>query len=150
MTPAEYEAYEEAAAAGYAQEKVAAGAWPADKAAQLAREEFAQMLPSGLGTPDNHLFTVREAQSGSRVAHLWLCVRASGSGPQSFVCDIEVDERLRGKGYGRATMLAAAQWTREKGFASMGLHVFGHNETARALYTSLGFVTTDLTMMLPL
>ncbi len=35
---------------------------------------------------------------------------------------------------------------RELGYDAIGLHVFGDNEVARALYRSAGYVETDVTM----
>lgn len=45
----------------------------------------------------------------------------------------------RGKGYGRAVMSAALNWTRQAGATSVALQVLGSNATAIRLYTSLGF-----------
>lgn len=45
----------------------------------------------------------------------------------------------RGKGYGRAVMSAALNWTRQAGATSAALQVLGINATAIGLYTSLGF-----------
>ena len=39
---------------------------------------------------------------------------------------------------------------RLSGWDSVGLHVFGHNKTARALYSSLGFYPTNINMTLKL
>ena len=45
----------------------------------------------------------------------------------------------RGKGFGRAVMAAALNWTRQAGATSAALQVLGSNATAIGLYTSLGF-----------
>jgi GNAT superfamily N-acetyltransferase len=45
----------------------------------------------------------------------------------------------RGKGYGRAAMSAALNWTREAGATSVALQVLADNPPAVSLYTSLGF-----------
>ncbi len=47
-------------------------------------------------------------------------------------------------------MLACLQRARELGAASVGLHVFGHNKIAWELYSSLGFIETNVMMSLPL
>ena len=46
----------------------------------------------------------------------------------------------RGKGYGRAVMAAALNWTREAGASSAVLQVLGDNVPALRLYGSLGFL----------
>jgi GNAT superfamily N-acetyltransferase len=65
----------------------------------------------------------------------------------SFVYDIEMDETQRGKGYGRATMLAGEVAARELGATTMGLNVFGFNTAAINLYTSLGCTVSSQNMM---
>jgi ribosomal protein S18 acetylase RimI-like enzyme len=47
-------------------------------------------------------------------------------------------------------MLAAIEKARELGADTVGLHVFGHNAPAYALYRSLGFVETNISMSLEL
>ena len=63
--------------------------------------------------------------------------------PHSFVYGLDVNADQRRKGYGQAIMEAAMQECRERGIASMGLNVFGHNDTARRLYDRLGFQVTS-------
>lgn len=45
----------------------------------------------------------------------------------------------RGKGYGRAAMSAALNWTRSAGATSAAIQVLGDNTPAVSLYSSLGF-----------
>jgi ribosomal protein S18 acetylase RimI-like enzyme len=46
----------------------------------------------------------------------------------------------RGKGYGRAAMTAALNWTRQAKASHALIQVLGDNDVALSLYTSLGFV----------
>jgi RimJ/RimL family protein N-acetyltransferase len=50
-----------------------------------------------------------------------------------------VGKAYRRRGVGRALMLAAEDWSRENGVRKIELHVFPHNDAARALYRSLGY-----------
>lgn len=71
------------------------------------------------------------AQTGEKQGDVWcLCVH-----PEH-----------RGRGLGRALLLAGAQWLRRQGMASAGLWVDGANDRARYLYESAGFVVmrTDI------
>jgi ribosomal protein S18 acetylase RimI-like enzyme len=43
-------------------------------------------------------------------------------------------------------MEAAMQECRDRGVGSMGLNVFGHNDTARRLYERLGFQVASTSM----
>ena len=134
----------------YAKQKVASGEWTPEEAAQLSQADHDRLLPDGLKSPDQHLFTVRDAASGEPVATLWLALRPKAGRVEGYIYDVEVHEPFRGRGYGRSTMLAGIEKARELGAESVGLHVFGHNAPARALYRSLGFVETNVSMSLDL
>lgn len=71
-----------------------------------------------------HLTTVDDYYTNSVVAHIG---------------DIIVTPAAGGVGVGSALIAFAETWARERGFALLTLHVFTHNERARALYRRLGF-----------
>lgn len=150
MTEAEYVEFLDSAVVGYAEQKVKAGTWTQHEALGKSRETFAEMLPHGVTSPQNYLYTVRDTQTNDAVAVLWFALRGEEGRREAFVCEIEVHEEFRGKGYGRATMQACSEEARKVGAVSVGLHVFGHNTVARSLYTSLGFVETGVLMSLRL
>jgi ribosomal protein S18 acetylase RimI-like enzyme len=150
MTQTEFERYLAAAIGGYAEEKVESGEWAAEEALDRSLAAHAELLPQGLATPDSYLFIARKVGSGEPVAHLWIALRARAGRTEAYIYDIEVREELRGRGYGRTTMRAALTKARELGAASVGLHVFGHNMRARALYESLGFAAKNINMSLEL
>jgi ribosomal protein S18 acetylase RimI-like enzyme len=81
------------------------------------------------------------------VGWLWLAPAGSDS---LFVYDIEIDEAHRGRGLGRATMLAAEDVARTAGHRFVRLNVFGWNTSAQALYNSLGYRTDAIQMSKPL
>jgi GNAT superfamily N-acetyltransferase len=56
-----------------------------------------------------------------------------------------VERRWRGKGHGRALLAAAITWARRAELAWIDLGVFAHNERARKLYASVGFVEVGVT-----
>jgi ribosomal protein S18 acetylase RimI-like enzyme len=58
-----------------------------------------------------------------------------------------MDEALRGKGYGKQTMLAIEEKARELGLRSIGLHVFAHNAVAKGLYEKIGYEVKSLNMV---
>jgi ribosomal protein S18 acetylase RimI-like enzyme len=143
MTTEEYETWLPDAIAGYAAQHAETRSRPADRSLEMAEKEFAELLPDGLETDQQHLLVA--TSDGLRVGILWLMIPPSDQGP-AFVFDIEVDLDLRGKGFGRATMLAAESYVRGHGNSTLRLHVFGGNTAARSLYESLGFETTDVMM----
>jgi GNAT superfamily N-acetyltransferase len=61
-----------------------------------------------------------------------------------------IEEEHRGKGYGRAAMLAAEQVVQAAGMTHIALNVFGFNTTARAMYDSLRYRVVSTQMTKPL
>lgn len=133
-----------------AEENVRCGRWAPEEALQMAKTEATIMLPYAVHTKGQLLYTVRDAASGTAVGSLWITLQPKANKPEAYIYDVIVHEDVRGKGYGRATMLAAVARARELGAHSVGLHVFGHNTAARELYKSLGFAETNIQMSLPL
>jgi ribosomal protein S18 acetylase RimI-like enzyme len=150
MTKEEFGPYLEAGIRDFARQKVTSGEWSEYEAVALSRADHDRLLPDGVDTPDQYLYTVRDAASGKAVATIWLAQRIKAGRVEGYIYDIEVHEKYRGHGYGRATMLAGIEKARELGAETVGLHVFGHNAPARALYRSLGFVETNVSMSLEL
>jgi ribosomal protein S18 acetylase RimI-like enzyme len=150
MTEVEYPAFLAAAIPGYAQANVEAGYWREDDALEKSRQAHDDLLPDGLATSGHHLYRACDAESGEDVGWLWIAMREQTVGWRAFVYSVEVLERLRGHGYGRAVMEACAEQARELGASSVGLHVFAQNTPAFRLYQSLGYEATSLNMVLPL
>jgi ribosomal protein S18 acetylase RimI-like enzyme len=150
MTEEEFEAWLLPEVAGYAEEHIKSGRWAPHEALEFSKAEFRQLLPEGRETKDQFLFTIRDTATGQGVGTLWFGLRRKAGAPEAFVYGIAVHDEQQGKGYGRAAMLACIDKARELGVASVGLHVFGHNAVARSLYTSLGFVETNVNMSLSL
>src|SRR5205823_809654 len=78
MTEPEFGPFRESGVRGYAQDKVDSGEWAPDEALDLSRADYRRLLPNGLQSPDQHLFTVRDAESGEPAATLWLALRLRG------------------------------------------------------------------------
>ncbi len=144
MTRETYDGWLDHAIRDYAEGHVAAGNWRPDEALERSRHDFAELLPEGLGTPGHDLFSIRDPERGN-VGILWVGPRPRV--PDAlFIFDIEVDELARGRGYGQAALDALHAWARDRGYARVGLHVFGSNEVARRLYRRVGYVETDVMM----
>lgn len=137
MTPDEFADYHRSDVESYAHERHRAGLGSLDEMREVARQTMAETLPEGVETPGQHLWVAQV--EGRRVGILWI----SGDMPRSFVYNVVVDPAHRGLGHGRSIMNAAAAWCRDQGADELGLNVFGHNHTARALYDSLGYVVVE-------
>ena len=151
MTWDEFDVWAPRSMQGFAEQQVSAGLQPEVEATAYARQQFAELLPSGLATPLHLQWTVHETVEGDPVVgQLWLRVRTLSDEVEAFVFDVEIVEAARGRGLGRATMLAAERAARELDASVVRLNVFGHNTPARRLYESLGYVVTSATMTKPL
>ena len=150
MNPEVFAEVAEASIAGYADDNAAAGLWPRASALERSRSEFDSLLPQGLATPDNHWFEIRADADGPRVGHLWFAVQAQRDPRTAFVYNVEILPAHRRQGHARRAFEALEALAAEMGMARIGLHVFGANAPAQALYRALGFGVTSLNMSKPL
>jgi ribosomal protein S18 acetylase RimI-like enzyme len=103
------------------------------------------LFPEGTIGAGHAVFVVEA--DGERVGSLWAGERPDPVGrPTLFVYDIRIDEGQRGRGYGRAAMIAAEAEAARRGIDRIALNVFGGNDRARSLYRSLGFIERAVTM----
>ncbi|HEV8690576.1 MAG TPA: GNAT family N-acetyltransferase [Ideonella sp.] len=146
MTEAAFVRFREQSIADYAQENIEAGRWPIEGALERSQESYARLLPQGLATPGQHLFTIHDEAQGTDVGVLWLAVTESPSGRSGYVYDVAVASEHRRRGHARAAFIALEGVARELGLFEIGLHVFAHNPSAEALYRSLGYRVTGTNM----
>ncbi len=144
MTHAEFADWSLRSRQGFADQQVASGLGPRREAEAYAAEEHAALLPDGLATPEQHLWTVRE---GDRpVGQVWLRVRAQTDGREGYLFDIVLDPDARGRGLGRATMCLVEERARALGATRIRLNVFAHNVAAVRLYDRLGYAVIATVM----
>ena len=75
------------------------------------------------------------------VGFLMYCFNFNHSRFQAFITRLMVDEKFQGKGYGREIMKQAMDVFRAKEqIKNVGISYEPHNEVARKLYASLGFI----------
>jgi GNAT superfamily N-acetyltransferase len=120
----------------YIAERIKAGE-NAEVARTMSVSQFAELFPDGSPAAGQHVMNVLEDEE--IVGTLWMGRPFSGDGLTWFIFDIEIVKDMRGRGFGRAAMEAAEEWTRERGGTRVALNVFGPNLSARSLYDSLGY-----------
>lgn len=146
MTESELQIYLQTAVEEYAQEHVKAGHWHPSEALQQSEKEFRQLLPDGVASKDQYLFSIVDEATGSKVGILWFAVQYRSSQPYAFVYDFLIYEEFRRQGYGKQAFAVLEEKVKELGLDSISLHVFGHNQPAIALYQAAGYEITDLHM----
>lgn len=117
-----------------------AGMTRAEAEAKAARDHEA-LFPGGKPAEGNHLFVI-EDERAEAIGRLWFAERPFGV----WLYEIELEDAVRGRGLGRAAMLAFEKHARELGAEKVVLNVFGGNEIARSLYRSLGYVEESVHM----
>ena len=110
-----------------------AGMTTADAEGRASRD-YESLFPDGVPKEGQHLFAL-EDEGGAVIGRLFFATRPAGV----WLYEIELDERVRGRGLGREAMLAFEDLARELGAEKVTLNVFGGNEVARSLYRSLGY-----------
>lgn len=146
MTQPEFLAFVEAVVPAYAADKVASGQWREAEALARSRQELDELLPQGLATPGQHLYTLRDAASGDAVGRLWIAEQVRAGSKVAYVYDVEIAAAHRRKGHAMRAFEALEAEARALGFEGLALHVFGHNRGAQALYEKLGYRPTNIHM----
>ena len=146
MNAREFAAYVERAIPEYAQDKVESGQWSKASSLGLSRQGYAELLPKGLETPDNFLFTLHDRATLQEVGMLWYAVEERASERIAYVYDILVEQEHQRKGYASQAFAALGLEVASRGLSGIALHVFGHNRPARALYAKLGFRPTNISL----
>jgi ribosomal protein S18 acetylase RimI-like enzyme len=149
MTPPEYAAWRAQTVPAYAADKVASGQWTQDESLAQSEAEFEALLPQGPATPGNHLFTIADVD-GAAVGVLWIAEKTQAGARIAYVYDVAIEPHRQREGHAQRAFVALEEHARRLGLAGIGLHVFGHNTAARALYARLGFEPTNLSLFKPL
>lgn len=144
----EYTRWLEAVIPGYAEDKVASGQWPAESALELSRKEYAELLPKGKNTENNHILSVL-GTGGEVVGTLWFVEKERAGRRIAYVYDIHVALEHRRQGHAFRAFQALEPVVAGRGLSGIALHVFGHNREARALYRKLGYVATNINLYKP-
>jgi RimJ/RimL family protein N-acetyltransferase len=146
MAQEDYEAYLERSVREYAEDHVRNGNWPAEGSLEKSRAEFQSLLPDGLQSKNEFVFTILNESTNQKIGILWVEVKMDVSPRRAFGYDFRINEEFRGKGFGKQALAALDEKLKSMQVESMGLHVFGDNLTAQALYKKMGFEITGIHM----
>ena len=148
MTESEYFEWLTATIPAYAEDKVASGQWAKDVSLELSAKEYAELLPQGLETKDNYLYTIVDSQSVA-VGMLWFAEKAKFNSQVAYVFDVSVKPECQREGHALSALVALEALARAKGLSGIALHVFGRNTGAQALYAKLGYQPTNISLFKP-
>ncbi|MDU5111714.1 MAG: GNAT family N-acetyltransferase, partial [Clostridium sp.] len=125
-----------------AEEKVKSGNWKKDDSLSLSQSEYNKLLPDGVDTINNYLFSIID-ENNNIIGMIWINKKDSNS---CFIYDIYINDKFQGKGYGLMAMKEVENFAKSLGAETIGLHVFGHNNRAIKLYEKLGYKATNISM----
>ena len=150
MPPKRFDEFADVASASQAADNVASGRWLEDESEPLARAELGRLLPQQAATPDHHFYEIKSNPAGPVLGFVWLASMPRGSVRVAFVFQLFVYPKHRRQGHGRAALVLVEKLAEVMGLTGVALNVFGSNFAAQALYHSLGYVVTSLSMHKPL
>jgi ribosomal protein S18 acetylase RimI-like enzyme len=141
MSQPEFDLFLERSIPEYAEDKVRAGNWTEAESLERSRREFEELLPQGLNTSDNFLYTLYNDDKEA-AGMIWIKVDQTSA----FIYEVYIEEKFRGRGFGKSIMLLLEEKAREMGIKTLKLHVFGSNHVARKLYETVGYEITNVNM----
>ena len=144
MTDDEFRVFLDDDIAVYASEKVKAGNWSPEESIEKSREAHLRLLPHGLRSAHQHLFTIEA--DGEAAGRLWLSSEPEAGRGTGFIYDVFVEERFRRRGVATEALRLLEAEARRLGLTRLALHVFAFNTAARALYDRLGYQVTNVNM----
>ena len=142
----DFDAFLEREIFDYAQDKIKSSNWLPEQAMDKSRAEFQSLLPDGLSTKDQYVFTIFDNETGNKLGVMWFQSNLDAPHRRAFINDFVIKEEFRGKGFGKKAMKALHEKLWKLGVESVGLHVFAHNTNAIALYEKMGYELTNLYM----
>jgi len=146
MDPKDFDVFMNQAIDVYAQDNIKSGNWQPDVAHEKSREEFQRLLPDGIQTKDQFLFSILDENSNKKIGVLWVQIKMDSPHRKAFICDFIIDPQYRGQGYGKLALQALDGKLAQMNVESVSLHVFAHNTNAVGLYETMGYLPTNLYM----
>ena len=141
----EYEVYLDVLRVAYVRDLVESGFMERADAESKVEADIERQLSDGVRTEDAYLYAVED--DGEAVGYVWMSKQGDQVGkPIAFVFDLWISEDARGRGLGRAAMVALEEKAHELGLDTIHLNVFGYNTAARRLYQSLGYEELSVQM----
>ncbi|MCF6411175.1 GNAT family N-acetyltransferase [Pseudalkalibacillus salsuginis] len=114
-----------------------------EAATEKATKQYNQILNDGLHTEKHYFYDVVDVKNNDHVGALWFNHQEKDR--QVFIYEIWIVPEERGKGYGTKTLEELHHKAKDLG-AEIGLHVFGQNTGAIALYRRLGYEENSIVM----
>ena len=106
-----------------------------------AENELKEMLPDGLETENNFLFSIK--LQDQIVGYIWFLTEYHEKVKQAFICDFMIYKEFRNKGYGQSALSKMEKAAHEYGCKESVLFVEENNIIAQKLYEKAGYKVID-------
>lgn len=147
MSAQDFEVFERVSIERYAADTLRTDGGTEASALEYAKASFAKLLPEHEATPDHFLYTIHSVEREADVGTIWIGIVTQKQRRTAYVFDIHVETAWRRMGFATEAFRAVEARVRELGLTEIGLHVFGYNESAYALYRHLGYRPTHISMV---
>tara|TARA_R110001583_G_scaffold22377_8_gene84036 strand:+ start:40 stop:516 length:477 start_codon:yes stop_codon:yes gene_type:complete len=146
MKAEEYPQYCEYFVADYGQEISQNYGHSIDVAIDLAEQELIRCFPNGVDTDEHDLLCIEldSSHSVKVIGYLWHAIKPSDS--STFIYDFYIEDKYRGKGYGKSAINQLESLLVSAGVNQIKLRVAYHNQRALALYQEVGFIISGYNM----
>ena len=139
MSEPNFNAYLSLAIERYSNEIATSGYLDVSTARVKAHAQFAELLPSGLASPNQYFFDIMLTASDTTVGMIWYMLKEKNNFKEAFICDFIIDENYRHQGHGSQTIEQLLCQVKENQINAIGLFVFKHNQAALSLYGKFNF-----------
>ncbi len=113
-----------------------------EEAEVISKRQLHQAL-NAKGT-ETEVFTIVDASLNTGVGGIWISLNPTKN--KVFVYQILINEKDRGKGYGKASLQQLDQYCKQKNYKQIELSVFGWNKVAFDLYLKSGYEIVRVAM----
>ncbi len=131
----QYENFKDFSIQEYAKDFIKSNNYTEDMALKRAEDDFNNIIPQGLDTPDNYFFSIVNEKEED-VGYIWYLIDGNIG---AFICDLFIKEDFRRKGYASQTLDLMEHEVKQHGCKAITLNVFDFNIEARALYEKCGY-----------
>lgn len=146
MDDTTFEDYMATSAVSYARDRMRTDRISEPDALRFVAEQRSAILTQGMNTPDHYFYGLFDEDRNVVVGRVWLYL--SQKKHAAFLYDIVIFEDQRRKGYGQSAIAGLREMCKLYDVPQLWLNVFGHNESARSFYESLGFEVSALHLSL--
>lgn len=92
----------------------------------------------------NEVLTIFDENTNTNIGAIWIGLNPSKL--KVFIYQIIIEEKYRGKGYGKSSLQKLDEYCLERDYKSISLSVFGWNTVAHGLYQRSGYETLSISM----